>query len=246
MEDAHPDNDFDIDTATDTDTDSESDSDQYLRPELFASHFIGQEVELQALEAPLSLMRKHPKYRNDIFAAYMQYTTFDVTVWVNFDAAEQVFFNGKRAEACGKLRLSPSKHQELAASEPDVLTFHRVRFYVSTPFRRLACLDLDVVEQEDDRPELRVKGEMLMELARLRAFLVGVAKVITTFNLKEGVEALTFRDLEMFARWLCRNWQATQGSGWEQPAYGGGEWAGVEEAEPKPEAMTISRWFPGG
>lgn len=245
-EDAHPDDDFDIDIATDTDTESESDSDQYLRPELFASHFIGQEVELQALEAPLSLVRKHPKYRDDIFAAYMQYTTFNVTVWVNFDAAEQVFFSGKRAEACGKLRLPFGKREELAASDPDVLSFHRVRFYVSTPFRRLAHLDLEVVEREDARPQLRVDGEMLMKLERLRVYLVRMAKVIAAFNLKPEAEALTFRDLEIFASWLCRDSPAIVGSEWEQPAYGGGEWAGVEEVEPEPEAMTISRWLPGG
>lgn len=243
-ENARPDNNFDMDTDTDTDPDSASDSDQYLRPELFASHFIGKEVELQALEAPLSLMRKHRKYRDDVFAAYMQYTTFNVTVWVNFDAAEQVFFSGKRAEACGKLRLTSGKHQELAAMDSEALSFHRVRFHLSTPFRRLAHLDLDVVEREDARPQLRVDGKMLMKLERLRVYLVRVAKVIMAFTLKPEVEALAFRDLETFAGWFCRVSPATVGLEWEQPAYGGGEWAGVEEVEP--EAMTISRWFPGG
>lgn len=204
------------------------DAEERVEPEQLAHYFTGREVDLKNFKEP-SLCQQHPNHREALMAAHIRYTSFAVTVWVNFDAAEQVFFEGNRAEACGKLRLPEPKHQELASMGADVLRFQHVRLYISTPFRVLARLDLDIVQQDDGSAQLQVTGEMLVTADTLYNYLNRKLIWIRRYGSANNLAALTLENLELFASGMRRTSKVKQDGVWEQPAYGGGEWANVEE-----------------
>lgn len=228
---SHPTNhDSDAEATTDSDSD-------YLEPELFQDFFAGKHVELKNFQEP-SLYKTHPRRRDDIMAAYLAYTTFTVPVWVNFDAAEEVFFAGKRAESCGKLRLPETTHRSLARMHPDELRFQHVRFEIGTPFRTLAYIDFDIVEGDHQPAEMQVDGRMLVQREILREYLHHRVKALANYGVKKGLNALSLQDLELFASCFRRKFNPSADLLWEQPAYGGGEWVDVDEPEDEPVVVV--------
>lgn len=78
------------------------------RLEQFENMFATQDVELKRF-APPPQCAQFPVQEQDILEAYLDHATFTAKIWINFDAAENVFFEGTRAAACGKLQIPQAK-----------------------------------------------------------------------------------------------------------------------------------------
>lgn len=211
-----------------------------LRLELIRNMFADHVTELKTLDKPVQC-QQYPDQTREVITAYLTNTTFTVKVWINFDAAQQVFFEGDRAEACGKLHLPNKKYNELAGIDPAVLKFQHVCFQIGTPFRTLAEMNFDVENSEDD-PQLQVSGGLLLQAARverLQKYLKRCVSLIRDAGLVYGNDGLVLQDLENFATLFRRNRRQSPGrqDDWEQPAYSGGEWAGEEEPR-----FGLGRW----
>ena len=144
-----------------------------------------------------------------------------------------MFFEGARSAACGELQLPQRIYQDLVSASSDVVKFQQVRLEVGTPFRTLATVDL-IVEHNDDRARLRARGKMLPghdDKRRLVDYMRYCVKRITRIGLADGVDGLTFQDLEVIASLFRRDCETSPGrdEDWEEPAWEGGEWTGEEE-----------------
>ncbi|KAM0719320.1 hypothetical protein Q7P37_005225 [Cladosporium fusiforme] len=224
----------DEDEEEEEEEEANTDDEVIPQPELFEVLFAGKQVELKDLKEP-SIAKDYPlRHRKDIISAYLKYTQFTVPVWVNFDAAEQVFFDGSRADACGKLRIPDDTCKWLASISSDVLTFQHVRFDICTPFRKLANVKLDIVEEDGQPARLRAQGHMAIHAEGLRDWIKKCMATWCKFGSKNNIDALTFDNLSAFAACMRRPLNRNSEGLFEQPAYGGGEWAGVEEPEPEP------------
>jgi hypothetical protein len=200
--------------------------------ELFASIFPPEPVQLMHVAAPPEC-DQYPDQALEIFSQYLFHTDFHVKVWISFDAYEEVFFEGARSAACGKLQLPEWIYQQLASPDSGCIKFQQVRLEVGTPFRTLASVDL-TVEHDDDRAKLRARGKMLPEYAdkyRLVRYMRHCCLRIEKLGLVDGADGLKFQDLQLFASLFRRDRELCPGRNeeWEEPAYEGGEWAGVEE-----------------
>jgi hypothetical protein len=203
-----------------------------LHLELFASIFGAEPVPLKDFEIPKECFQ-YKDQAIEILSQYFVHTYFDVKVWINFDAHEEVFFEGARSAACGKPQLPERVYQDLASASSDVVKFQQVRLEVGTPFRTLATVDL-TVEHNDDRSKLRARGKMVPEHGgkrRLVDYMKFCIKRIAHIGLEDGVDGITFNDLELFASLFRRDREISPGRNedWEEPVWEGGEWAGEEE-----------------
>ena len=203
-----------------------------LRLELLANIFADNPVQLKDFDIPPECFQ-YTDQATEILSQYLFHTDFNVKVWINFDAYEEVFFEGARSAACGKLQLPKSVYQDLATADQNIIKFQQVRLNVGTPFRTLAFLDL-TIEHDDDRARLRARGKMLSEHAdkyTLVNYMNHCCKSIRHFGLADGADGITFDDLQLFASLFRRDREASPGpdEDWEEPKYGGGEWAGVED-----------------
>ena len=213
--------------------DGELDSaERRLRLELLANIFADNPVQLKDFDIPPECFQ-YTDQATEILSQYLFHTDFNVKVWINFDAYEEVFFESARSAACGKLHLPDRVCEDLATADQGVIKFQQVRLVVGTPLRTLALLDL-TVEHNDDRARLRARGKMLSEHAdkyRLVNYMKHCCKRIGHFGLADGADGITFDDLQFFASLFRRDREASPGrdEDWEEPAYEGGEWAGVED-----------------
>lgn len=213
--------------AEDTSTEPRDDADTKLRLELIANLFHGQVVELKNLAPPPECLQ-YPEHEDYIMKKFLHKSTFTVQVWTNFDASEQVFFEGARAAACGKLRLPHHQYEYLLDRDHHNLTFKHVRFDVCTPFRTLARISLRVVPPSKGGG-IRVAGKIVHPgLPTLMRYLERCLE-----HTHEGLrnsDTFTMGDLEVVASLFCRPRAYNDKEDlWEEPAYGGGEWADVEE-----------------
>lgn len=211
-----------------------------LRLEQFERLFAGQTVELKNFARPPQCVQ-HPEQAEDIFGAYLDQSTFTVKIWVNFDAAEEVFFEGARAAGCGKLQIPKAKLDHLLRLDTKEINFCRVRLDIGTPFRTLAKISLRVYDK-DGKAALKVKGEMLeqrppCDLDDLRDFLVECGRRIESQGIDQNLD---MEDLIGIARLFHRQRETRdRANEWEQPKYGGGEWVGMKE----PPIRYTSSWF---
>ena len=217
---------------TDLSDDEVDRAEQRLRLELLANIFADKPVQLRDFDIPPECFQ-YKDQGSEILSQYLFHTDFNVKVWINFDAYEEVFFEGARSAACGKLQLPKSVYQDLATADQNIIKFQQVRLNVGTPFRTLAFLDL-TIERDDDRARLRARGKMLSEHAdkyTLVNYMNHCCKSIRHFGLADGADGITFDDLQLFASLFRRDREASPGpdEDWEEPKYGGGEWAGVED-----------------
>ena len=150
--------------------------DDAVRPclEQFETTFATQEVELKSL-APPPQCAQFPDQEEDILEAYLDHATFTAKIWVNFDAAENVFFEGTRAAACGKLQIPKAKLNFLLRMDAKEVNFRKVRLDICTPFRTLARIYMNIRENHGGAL-LDVHGEMVQQQPRraltpLRDFL---------------------------------------------------------------------------
>lgn len=211
-----------------------------LRHEKLASLFANTTVELKNL-APPPVCNRYPEHANEILEAYLEQTTFTVNIWTNFDAAEQVFFEGARATDCGKLQLPKKKLEWLLGLDRDRYELDHVRLDIGTPFRTLARIFLHV-HYDDEGAFLEVKGTMVTQnpprgLHALRDFLKTCIRRIEEAGSNRSLDA---DDLVGIASLFRRHRYVDEDDGeWEQPQYGGGEWAGIEEP---PLLLRNSSW----
>ena len=217
---------------TDLSDDEVDRAERRFRLELLANIFADKPVQLKDFDIPPECFQ-YKDQGSEILSQYLFHTDFNVKVWINFDAYEEVFFEGARSAACGKLHLPDRVCEDLATADQGVIKFQQVRLVVGTPLRTLALLDL-TVEHNDDRARLRARGKMLSEHAdkyRLVNYMKHCCKRIGHFGLADGADGITFDDLQFFASLFRRDREASPGrdEDWEEPAYEGGEWAGVED-----------------
>lgn len=206
--------------------------DANLRLELFTNIYRGQRVELKNFVKPPEC-NTYFDQGDDILRVYLHNTIFTAKVWMNYDAAEERFFRGDRAMACGKLRLPDEKLESLNSIDPSKLNFRHVRFDICTPFRPLAQVTLEVIHQRSGIAQLRCKGDHVGDGTRvLCGFLNTCNRAIRDRGMMDPMMGLTMSDLEWFATFFRRHPSPTDDDEcWEKPAYEGGEWAGIEEAQ---------------
>lgn len=210
-----------------------------LRLQQFVNTFATQEVELKRF-APPPQCAQYPDQVQDILEAYLDHATFTVKIWVNFDAAENVFFEGTRAEDCGKLQIPQTKLDFLLGTNPEDINFRNVRLDICTPFRTLARIYMNMREQRGDAL-LDVDGEMVRlypprVLIPLHEFLADRVRRLNNVGIDRNLD---MQDLVGIARLFCRRREDEhEENEWEKPCYEGGEWAGVEE----PTFRTGIRW----
>ena len=201
-----------------------------LRLEQFENTFATQEVELKRLSPPPQCAQ-FPDQEEDILEAYLDHATFTAKIWVNFDAAENVFFEGTRAAACGKLQIPKAKLDFLLRMDAKEINFRNVRFDICTPFRTLARIYMNIRENHGDAL-LDVDGDMEGQqppraLGPLRRFLVDRVRTLRGMEIDRNLD---MHDLVGIARMFRRRHEDGQEEDeWEKPCYEGGEWAGVEE-----------------
>lgn len=212
-----------------------------LRRKQLANLFANKTVELKDF-APPPECAQYPEHANEILDAYLEQTTFTVKIWTNFDAAEEVFFEGARAAGCGDLQLPKKKLEWLLGLDRDRYDLDHVRLDIGTPFRTLAKIFLHVHYYEDGGASLEVIGKMVKQcrprrLDALRNFLEACIRKIEEV---ESNRSLDVDDLVGIASLFRRHRYIDEDDGeWEQPQYGGGEWAGIEEP---PLLLRNSRW----
>jgi hypothetical protein len=216
-----------------------------LRLELIASIFASNPVQLKDFEPPPECFQYRDQ-ADDVFSTYCSHTIFYVKVWINFDAHEKVFFEGTRSADCGKLQLPEALYRNLAGAEPTHFGFHRVCFEICTPFRTLAVVDLNV-EDSPDGATLQVGSEMAHGhdgKIRLDKYIQNCCVWMRRNGLAHGFAGLRFQDLEAFASLFCRDREVSPGrsADWEEPQYGGGEWAGVEDPYKVEWSTTGYNW----
>lgn len=206
--------------------------DDAVRPclEQFETTFATQEVELKSL-APPPQCAQFPGQEEDILEAYLDHATFTAKIWVNFDAAENLFFEGTRAAACGKLQIPTAKLDFLLGMDAKEVNFRKVRLDICTPFRTLARIYMNIRENHGCAL-LDVDGEMVQQQPRraltpLRDFL---GNCVGRLHRAGCDDNLSMHDLVEIARLFRRRHENDQDEDkWEKPCYEGGEWAGVEE-----------------
>ena len=203
-----------------------------LRLELLANTFAAEPVQLKDIKTPPECY-VYQDQGEEIFFTYLSLTVFHVKVWVNFDACEEVFFEGVRSTACGKLQLPEHVYESIAILNPADFKLQHVCFEIGTPFRTLAVVDL-VVEHGEHGAAVRAESEMTREhdnKHRLFKYMQYCCRNIERIGLAYGIDGLTLQDLEHFASLFHRDRQVSPGRNedWENPAYEGGEWAGVEK-----------------
>lgn len=201
-----------------------------LRCELLTSVFADQVVELKQFATPTECAQ-YPDHAEEILGAFLDHATFTANIWINFDAAEEVFFEGTRAADCGKLQIPKAKLNYLTELDSDIYNFRCVRLDIGTPFRTLARIWL-TVHNRDDKASLKIRGRMVaqcppLQSSVLRDFLDSRIQVLN------GVGADRNLDLEdlhsIAANFRRRREYDGEQDEWEKPCYEGGEWAGIEE-----------------
>jgi hypothetical protein len=215
--------------ATSNDTPGNDDEAAKLRLELFTSMFAGQEVELKNIAMPPQCAQ-YPAQAEDIRAAYLDHTIFTVKIWVNFDPVQQVFFEGATAADCGKLQIPKARLDYLLGQDTDILNFSNVHLHICTPFRQLAMIRLNLREK-DDSFNREIKGTMLKQHPPRRMMVLQryLGRCLDVLRKEEMNQNLDFTDLVPIAGLFRRGRRHDDEEGdWEHPAYGGGEWAGIE------------------
>ena len=102
----------------------------------FYKDLFSRNVEPLAHIAPPDECSLHPQFKDEILAAYFRYTTFTVKVWVNYDTATKKFYIDRRAQDCGKVRLTKKDiaHLEKLDQTNELLELSRIRLEIGTPF----------------------------------------------------------------------------------------------------------------
>jgi hypothetical protein len=200
-----------------------------LRLELFTGMFAGQKVELKNLATPPQCAQ-YPAQAEDIRAAYLDYTTFTVKVWTNFDPVQGVFFEGARAADCGKLQIPNAKLGNLLKLDTNIFNFSNIRLEICTPFRSLAIIRLNL-HVKDDNACFEIGGMMLKQSPprRLRLLQSYLGRCVDRLREAEISQNLDITELVTIAKLFRRERVlGDEEDDWEDPAYGGGEWAGIE------------------
>lgn len=221
-----------------------------LRLELLANIYASEPVQLKDFEPPPECFQCPDQQSSDaIFSAYIAHTVFHVKVWINFDARENVFFEGARSAGCGKLQLPEGLYETLAEAVPAYFSYQHVCFEIGTPFRTLALVDLNI-EDGADGATLQVDSELVRghdEKVGLEKYIQHCCRWIKhngPRGLAHDIAGLRFQDLEAFASLFCRDREVSPGRDeyWEEPQYGGGEWAGVEDPYKDEWSTTWYDW----
>ncbi|GAB7323081.1 hypothetical protein MBLNU13_g05592t1 [Cladosporium sp. NU13] len=201
-----------------------------LRYELLTSAFSDQVVELKHFASPPQC-EQHPDYAEEVLGAFLDHATFTAKVWINFDAAEEVFFEGARAADCGKLQIPRAKLNHLNDLDSDIYNFRRIRLDIGTPFRTLVKIWL-TVHDRGNKASLEIRGKLVVQNPPLRTsvlynFLVSRIQTLQDVGSDQNLD---LEDLNNIAKTFRRQREDDdEENEWEKPCYGGGEWAGVEE-----------------
>jgi hypothetical protein len=201
-----------------------------LRLELFTGLFAGQKVELKNLATPPQCA-EYPAQAEDIRAAYLDYTTFTVKIWTNFDPAQGVFFEGARAADCGKLQIPKARLEDLLKLDTNIFNFPNIRLEICTPFRSLAIIRLNL-HVKDDNSCFEIGGMMLKQSPprRLRLLQSYLGRCVDRLREAEIGQNLDITELVAIAGLFRRErGPDDEEDDWEHPAYGGGEWAGIDQ-----------------
>lgn len=214
------------------------------RLEAYADAFADYVEPLEILDE-CAYCEKYPDYREEIQTAYLQHTTFTAKIWVNYDAVDGEFHDGRRSDDCGKLYLSTSDRKHLDSPNLERCEMQKVRLLITTPFRDLCQIDLHMVNTDTGRG-IQAQGNMLPAgkgHGSLINFLKRCLDDIEHIGLTHGVSGMTLQDLYRFAM-LFRRRPAQEGltiykmrisQEWEMPCKDGGEWAKTVEQAKKDE-----------
>ncbi|EMC95668.1 hypothetical protein BAUCODRAFT_34433 [Baudoinia panamericana UAMH 10762] len=226
-------------------------------------------VPIEKLAIP-DLCHEYPPFGDEIFAAYLRYTTFSCKTWVNYDATACMFYvDEQRLKTCGKLRISAIAMQHLLETNLDRAPLPTVRFDVGTPFRSLAYLTLEV-RMTPNGPAIDPYVHILTgnNNGKHDAFFQHLdtkTKQLQEgkFNALDGKEGFVLADLQRLVAWLvakpdkgerdardrhCKGWGAFQGSlaveprwnGWRWVDFGGNRGFQAHLSDTKPKRLTLS------
>lgn len=198
------------------------------RQAYYGDMFANKKERLHTLAFPSELTDNYPHLTDEINAAYLRHTIFNVEVWMNYDPASQRFFNDEgRAQDCGKLRLPVTGKRKRKRDDDDEhegnkareggeirirsklegLEFGRVRFELCTPFTRLGRVLVQVDyddgatgPQHDPGPQLKpTKKRVDVDDDLLESGFRAVIQRIRAHFRVSGEQGMSFADLEALA-----------------------------------------------
>ena len=147
----------------------------------------------------------YPQYQPEIIAAYLQYTTFTVEIWANYDSATKKFYIDQRVNDCGLLKQSLKDHiMELDPNEE--LELRRVRLEIGSPFASLCTISIRVVPSKLD-VGATLQARILHvdpENPRLTKFVEGVCAEIDGIALPYDQFGMRLVDIEHIASMFRR------------------------------------------
>ncbi|KAK3058141.1 hypothetical protein LTR09_001219 [Extremus antarcticus] len=154
-------------------------------------------------------------FENEIFDAYLRYTTFAVKVWLNYDPTARRFYNhtDQRFASCGIIVLTPSQRKKIVANIAENAEFGRVRFELGTPFTSLADVTVRVVRSTlDVGMQLKVSAKYHVnehQHGELAGDIEVVERELQEFNIPYGRKGLCLQDLVQLAK-VFRRQQTTE------------------------------------
>ena len=161
---------------------------------------------LEHLELPAQC-EAYPEFADEIYAAYLRYTTFIVKVWVNYDAASGKFYYDKRHEDCAKLVLGPKGRKKLKLMKSDNLELSRVRLEVGNPFNNFFSVTLKAAPSDvgiDRGIEVRIADRGGLNHLLLLRFIRYVGGEVKDRSLPYDQKGMRLHDIEDVAAMFRR------------------------------------------
>jgi hypothetical protein len=153
----------------------------------------------------------YPELADEIFTAYLRYTTFAVKVWINYDALQKRFFNhdDQRFQDCGQLQLTRSQRQSLESLRGGAFEIRKVKFEIGTPFAHFCTIKVQSSTSTDPQrgPALKalVKSDGADEHPIVTSFVEDMAETLEGLYLADvGQTGFRFVDLVELATYFRR------------------------------------------